>query len=162
MMNLKGLRLLLFAMFLSVAFISCKDDKDPDPVKEEEVNKSEVVGSWKVTTVTPENPSESIPALALLPSAAPCYNQLVLTFTSASKISTTGCDQLINLMAQANYLTLGTETSFKTENGNLVIANGSNSQTFKYTLAGTDLKIFVDTDLTPTGTKNIVLLLKKQ
>lgn len=158
MKNLRGLRLLLFAMFLSVAFISCKDDDD-DPVVE---NKSELVASWKLSTVTQENPNDTIPAISLLPVAAPCYNQLVLNFTAANKITTSGCDQIIALMAQTGYLTLGTETTWKTDADNLIITNGSTNQSFKYSISGTDLKIIVDTDLTPTSTKNIVLLFKKQ
>ncbi|MCF2445860.1 hypothetical protein L0657_18000 [Dyadobacter sp. CY345] len=155
--NLLGKTAFLSFLLLAFVFVSCKDDDEETPVT---VDDNEIVGRWQLTDVQPENASTSIPALALLPTAAPCYKDLKFTFTSDNKVTLSDCDAAVALVGA--FINIAADTKWQVETGKLTLTNGSTSNTFGLTQNPNDMKIIVNTNTSGTGTPvNAVMSLKR-
>lgn len=150
-----------FLSFLMMAFVfvACKKD-DPEPTPT--VDNNEIVGKWKFSSVAPETAGTVIPALASIPTVAPCIADLVFTFTSDNKVTATGCDAAVAIMALSGYLTVGADTKWKVESGKLKLTNGTVTQELPITQKPTEMTITVNTNTDATKPAvNAVILLKK-
>ncbi|CAG5009537.1 hypothetical protein DYBT9275_04520 [Dyadobacter sp. CECT 9275] len=158
MQLIKKLRILsVLALLVTFAIVSCKD-KDDDTTPED---KNEIVGSWKLTSVAPETAGTTIPALAAIPTYAPCYLDLVFVFTSQNKVTVSGCDAAITLLSVSGYITVGSETTWKVTGDKLVLTNGSTNQELTIKQNGDQMSIIINT-ATSGPAVNAVLLFKRQ
>lgn len=146
--------LLAMLMILSVVF-ACKDDKDePTPP----ANNDPIVATWKLQAIAPATAGTTIPNLNLVELAVPCLYNLKLTFKSDYNISTSDCPEAVTLID--NYVPLSS-SKWEVKDGNITLKNEDKkvSKTFKYTINGSDLDIFVD-DLILPGSPAIDVILK--
>ena len=149
--------LLAFVMILSVVF-ACKDDKDPDP---QPVDNDPIVGTWQLTSITPETPGTSIPALTFITTLAPCYLDLKLTFNANNTISTADCAAAVSAIDP--FVPVGTDSKWKVEGDKLTLSKGTTSQTFKYTRTATNLTVVVNTNADATKPAvNALLVFKRK
>jgi len=143
-------------LVLAFVFVGCKDDDDDDTTP---VDNNEIVGRWQLTDVQPEA-GVTIPALALLPTLAPCYKELKFTFTSDNKVTLSDCPAAVTLIGA--YINIAADTKWKVETGKLTLTNGATSNTFGLVQNPSDMKITVNTNTTGTGAAaNAILSLKR-
>ena len=152
---------IIFLIFLSFAFVftSCKDDDDKDP---ETVDTNEIVGKWELETATPETPNTTIPALALIPVAAPCAFDLKFTFLSNNTLTASDCESAITALSTFGYLTVGQATTWKVENNILTLTNGTTTQSLPIKQNGNEMTLTVNTNTTGLGAAVNALLLFKR
>ena len=152
---------IIFLTFLSFAFVftSCKDDDDKDP---ETVDTNEIVGKWELETATPETPNTTIPALALIPVAAPCAFDLKFTFLSNNTLTASDCESAITALSTFGYLTVGQATTWKVENNILTLTNGTTTQSLPIKQNGNEMTLTVNTNTTGSGPAVNALLLFKR
>jgi len=152
---------IIFLTFLSIAsvFTSCKDDDDKDP---ETVDTNEIVGRWELESATPETAGTSIPALALIPIAAPCAFDLKFTFLSNNTLTATDCESAITALSTFGYLTVGQATTWKVENGMLTLTNGTATQSLPIKQNGDVMTLTVNTNTSGTGAAVNALLMFKR
>ncbi|WP_025762591.1 lipocalin family protein [Dyadobacter tibetensis] len=146
----------LSLLFASLILVSCKDKEEPAAK-----DNNEIVGSWKLSAVAPATSGEVIQELALLPSIAPCYLDLVYVYKDDNTVSVSGCDQATNALSTFGLLNVGSSTKWKVENGRLEIKNDSNTQSFALTQAGDKMSMIVVLDQTNTK-KNVLLSFERQ
>jgi hypothetical protein len=152
------LRKTAFFSFLLVAFVfvGCKDDDDDDTTP---VDNNEIVGTWQLTSVTPEVAGTNIPALAYLPSIACIYN-LKFKFTNNNKVALSDCDAAVTLVGA--YIKIENSTIWKVTTGKLTLTNGSTTSDFGLIQNTNEMKIIVNTNTSGTGAAvNAVLTLKR-
>jgi|GEM_PF-4504072 len=149
---------ILAFLILAMAIESCKKD-DPEPTP---VDTNPIVGSWQFVSVAPETAGTSIPNLALIPTLAPCITSLVFKFESNNKVTASGCESAIAILTASGYLTVGTDTKWKVENGKLKLTNGTTVQEFPITQQATQMTITVNTNTDKTlPVLNAVIVFKK-
>lgn len=141
-------------MFLSVALASCKDDeKEP-----ENVDKNEIVGTWQLTEIAPEDASTSIPELELLESLISCIYQLKLTFASNNTLTPSDCDAAT--LAIGGYFPMSTGTTWKVENGILTLTSGTTTESLPIQQNGDNMSVTVNAG-TSGQVRNAVLKFKR-
>ncbi|PWJ59852.1 lipocalin-like protein [Dyadobacter jejuensis] len=157
-MKLASLRLSLLSLLtlLIVGFSACKDKDEPTA---EDTN--EIVGSWKLQTITPATAGVTIPLLASLPTYAPCYQDLVYVFKSDNTVSASGCDAATAALNTSGILTVGEDTSWKVENNQLKLVNGATTKSFALTQNDDVMSITVVLNEADT-TQNILLTFERQ
>lgn len=150
----------IFLIFLSLAFVltSCKDD-DKEP---ETVDNNEIVGKWEFESATPETAGTNIPALALIPVAAPCAYDLKFTFLSNNTVTASDCESAIAALSTFGYLTVGQATTWKVENSTLTLTNGTTTQSLPIKQNGNTMTLTVNTNTTGSGAAVNALLLFKR
>ena len=155
--NLLGKTVFLSFLLLAFVFVSCKDDDEETPVA---VDTNEIVGKWQLTSVTPETAGTSIPALALLPTLAPCYTSLKFTFTSDNKVALSDCDAAVGLVGAI--ININSTTTWKVSSGKLTLTNGTTTNDFGLVQNTNEMKIIVNTNTTGSGPAvNAVMSLKR-
>lgn len=130
-------------ILVALAFVACKDDKDPDPV-----DTNPIVGKWHLTAITPEASGTTIPALQFIFTVAPCILDLKITFNSDNSISTADCPAAVSAMD--TFVPVGADAKWKVNGDKLVLSKGTTSQEFKITQSATDLIVVVNTQTDPT------------
>ena len=142
--------------FIAFAFVACKDDDDKTTTP---VDNNPIVGKWQLTSVTPETAGTTIPALTLLP-ALGCVYELKFTFTSDNKVALSDCDVAIGLLG--SYIPIQNTTTWKVDNGKLILTNGTTTNTFGLTQNTNDMQIVVNTNTSGSGAAvNAVMSLKR-
>ena len=149
---------IILLTLLAFVFTSCKDD-DKDP---ETVDTNEIVGKWELETATPETPNTTIPALALIPIAAPCAFDLKFTFLSNNTLTAADCESAITALSTFGYLTVGQATTWKVENNILTLTNGTTTQSLPIKQNGNQMTLTVNTNTTGSGAAVNALLLFKR
>ena len=149
---------IILLTLLAFVFTSCKDD-DKDP---ETVDTNEIVGKWELETATPETPNTTIPALALIPIAAPCAFDLKFTFLSNNTLTAADCESAITALSTFGYLTVGQATTWKVENGTLTLTNGTATQSLPIKQNGDVMTLTVNTNTSGTGAAVNALLMFKR
>ena len=131
---------LLVFLFMSVAMTACKDDeeKQPDPV-----DNNPIVGTWQVTSLTPETPGTTIPGLAFIQTNAPCLSDLKLTFNPNNTVTAADCDAAVGLIEP--FVPVGAGAKWKVVGNNLTLSSATVSREFKITQTATELTVVVNT-----------------
>jgi len=146
--------LLAMLMILSVVF-ACKDDDKDDPTPP---SNDPIVATWELQAIAPATAGTTIPNLALVETQLPCLYDLKLTFKSDNTIATADCPNAVALID--GFVPL-TGSKWEVKDGNITFKNDVQNvnKTFKYTINGSDLEIFVD-DLVLPGSPAIDVILK--
>lgn len=142
--------LLAMFMILSVVF-ACKDDDDePTPP----ANNDPIVATWQLTAVAPATGS----TLPIDPAVLiKCIYSLKLTFKADYTLATADCEDAVTFINA--YVPISGST-WEVKDGNLTLKDKNNgSKTFKYTISGSDMQIFVD-DITLPGSPAVDVTLK--
>ncbi|MCF2520105.1 lipocalin family protein [Dyadobacter sp. CY351] len=145
--------------FLLMAFVmtACKDDeKEPDPVEDT----NPIVGRWQLTAVTPETPGTTIPALAFIQTAAPCFLELKLTFNPNNTVTAADCPTAVSAIDP--FVPVGTDAKWKVAGDKLTLSRGTTSQEFKITQTATNLTVVVNTQSDATKPAVNALLIFKR
>lgn len=127
--------LLAMFMILSVVF-ACKDDDEPTP------DTSDIAATWELQAITPATAGTTIPNLALIEANVPCLYDLKLTFKSDNTIATADCPLAVTTIDMFVPIS---GSKWKVEGDKLTLTNEAKniSQTYKYTISGSDLKVNV-------------------
>jgi hypothetical protein len=146
-------------LFMAFAIVACKDDNDdPDPVP---VDNNPIVGTWKLTAITPEAAGTTIPALQFITASVPCLYSLKITFKSDNSIETADCSAAVSAIDP--FVPVGADAKWKVNNDKLTLSKGTTSQEFKMTQTATDLTVVVNTNTDATKPAvNALLLFKRQ
>ncbi|MCF2489611.1 lipocalin family protein [Dyadobacter sp. CY347] len=147
---------LLTFMIMSFVFTACKDDeKEPDP----QVDDNPIVGIWQLTSVSAETPG-TLPLLSQLPTVAPCYLDLKLTFKSDNILTTADCP--VAVLAISQLAPVGDGSTWKVNGDMLNLKSGSTSKDFKFTQTSTELTVVANTETDATKPAvNALLKFKK-
>lgn len=147
----------LFVLLMAFIAISCKNDDDD--VTTEDNN--EIVGVWILTDVSPETSGTTIALLDQIKASISCLYSLKFTFTSDNKVALSDCDLAVTLLGA--YLNIASTTTWKVESGNLILTNGSTTNTFPLVQNTNEMKITVNTNTSGSGAAvNAVMTLKRQ
>jgi hypothetical protein len=142
--------LLAMLMILSVVF-ACKDDDDePTPP----ASNDPIVATWQLTAVAPA-PGATLPIDPAV--LIKCIYSLKLTFKADYTLATADCQDAVTFINA--YVPISGST-WEVKDGNLTLKDKNNgSKTFKYTINGADMEIFVD-DITLPGSPAVDVILK--
>ncbi len=154
---LSKISLLAMLMILSVVF-ACKDDDKDDPTPPDT---SDIAATWELQAITPATAGTTIPNLALIEAAVPCLYDLKLTFKSDNSIGTADCPTAVTTIDAFVPIS---GSKWKTKDGNLTLTNEAKNitQTYKYTISGSDLKVNVSIVASPGSPAiDAILSLKK-
>ncbi|TKT93792.1 DUF5004 domain-containing protein [Dyadobacter frigoris] len=144
-------------LLMSIVFVACKNNDDDTTTP---VDNNPIVGKWQLTAIAPETAGTTINGLDLLPALAPCIYSLKFTFTSDNKVALSDCDAAVALIG--GLIKIESTTTWKVDSGNLILTNGTTTNTFGLTQNTNDMKIVVNTNTTGTGAAvNAVLSLKR-
>jgi hypothetical protein len=144
-------------LFMAVAIVACKDDKDPDP---QPVDTNPIVGKWQLTAITPETAGTTIPALVFIQTVAPCIFELKLTFNANNSITTADCAAAVSAIDP--FVPVGADAKWKVTGDKLTLSKGTTSQEFKITQTATNLTVVVNTQTDATKPAvNALLQFKK-
>ncbi|MCF0062077.1 lipocalin family protein [Dyadobacter chenwenxiniae] len=152
---LSKLTLLTF-MIMAFVVTACKDD-DENPAPQ--VDDNPIVGTWQLTSVSAETPG-TIPQLAQLAGAAPCYLDLKLTFKSDNTLTTADCP--IAVLAISAIAPVGDGSTWKVNGDVLNLKSGTTAKDFKFTQTPTELTVVANTEVDATKPAvNALLKFKK-
>ena len=128
--------LLAMFMILSVVF-ACKDDDKDDPTPP---STDPIVATWQLTAITPTTTGVTLPDLTTLIN---CIYSLKLTFKSDNTLATADCPLAVATIDA--YVPI-TGSKWKVDGENVTFTNESKNitKTFKHTIVGTELQVFVD------------------
>lgn len=142
--------LLAMLMILSVVF-ACKDDDDePTPP----ANNDPIVATWQLTAVAAA-PGSTLPIDPKV--LISCIYSLKLTFKADFTLTAADCQDAVSFINA--YVPISGST-WEVKDGNLTLKDKNNaSKTFKYTINGSDMQIFVD-DITLPGSPAVDVILK--
>jgi hypothetical protein len=151
---LSKISLLAMLMILSVVF-ACKDDDKDDPTPP--ASNDPIVATWQLTAVAPAAGA----TLPIDPAVLiKCIYSLKLTFKADYSLTTADCQDAVTFI---NAYVPISESTWEVKDGNLTLKSKSNgSKTFKYTINGSDMDIFVDDIILPGSPAiDVILKLKK-
>ncbi|NIJ55979.1 lipocalin-like domain-containing protein [Dyadobacter arcticus] len=141
-----GKTTLLAFLLMAFAISACKDDdNEPDPGA---VDTNPIVGTWRLTAVTPETAGTTIPAIQFITASVPCLFDLKLTFNADNSITTADCSAAVSAIDP--FVPVGAEAKWKVTGDKLVLSKGTTTQEFKMTQTATDLTVIVNTNTDAT------------
>jgi hypothetical protein len=149
--------LLTLLLILSVVFACSDDKKDEDPKPSD----NPIVATWQLSGITPETPGTTIPALALIPTLAPCYLDLKIIFNADFSVSTSDCAAAVTVID--SFVPVGSGAKWEVNGDQLTLSRGTTKQTFKFTQTTTTLTVVVNTntDTTKPAVNALLVFTKK-
>ncbi|WP_439557654.1 lipocalin family protein [Dyadobacter sp.] len=151
----RSLYAMLFAMALIVS--ACKDDKEPEA---EPLDNNPIVGTWRLTAITPEPGAPPIQNIEQIKAVIPCIFEMKLTFNANNTIATADCP--VAVTAIGTLVPVGTSAKWKVNGDKLTLTEGNNSEEFKITQTQTDLTVVVNTNTDTTKPPVNALLIFKR
>ncbi|QRR02692.1 lipocalin-like domain-containing protein [Dyadobacter sandarakinus] len=146
-------------VLMTCTFMACKDDdddKEPDPV----VNTDPIVGTWQLTSITPETAGTTIPELAFAEAVVPCLYMLKVTFKADNSLTTADCEAAVT--AIGTFIPVSAAAKWKVEGDSLTLTQGTASESFKRMQTDTELTLVVNTVTDSSKpAKNALLHFKK-